>query len=250
VVEGEAAGTAPVGDAVQEALLRVQEHDTQLDQLRHRRATLPERSQLAELEARLASMAVELETVGGRKGELDRSLRRLEDDVAAVEAKAKEVDRKLYSGTVSAPRELQTMQEEIASLKRRQSSLEDQLLEVMELTEPVAADLERLEEERARAEDEGARLRAAIVDTEAEIDAETERVNGARAELAAGIPAELLATYESLRGRLAGVAVARLEGNRCMGCHLTLPATEVDQIRRQPPDAIVRHEECGRILVR
>ena len=250
VAEGKAAGTTPVGDPVQEALLRVQEHDTQLDQLRHRRAALPERSLLTGAQARVAAITGELDTVGSRKGDLDRSQRRLEDEVAGVEARAGEIDRKLYSGTVSAPRELQVMQDEIAALKRRQSALEDQMLEVMELSEPVAAEVDRLEGERGAAKEEAERLRRAIADAEAAIDAEVAQVSAGRSEAAGTVPADLLDSYEGLRSRLGGVAVARLEGNRCLGCHLTLPATEVDQIRRLAPDAVVRHEECGRILVR
>jgi predicted nucleic acid-binding Zn-ribbon protein len=43
--------------------------------------------------------------------------------------------------------------------------------------------------------------------------------------------------------------VARLAGARCGGCHLTLPATELDGIRRAPPDTVSRCEQCNRILV-
>lgn len=239
-----------MGEPVQESLLEVQEHDTQIEQLRHRRTNLPEREALAAAEASVAAIDAQLETVRSRQGELDRSQRRLEDEVAMVSTKAAEIDRKLYGGTVSAPRELQTMQDEIASLKRRQSGLEDQLLEVMELSEPVGVDIERLEGERAAADAEAERLRTAIAGAEAEIDAEIDAVTRRRAEIAAGVPESLLRTYDGLRPRLGGIAVARLEGNRCTGCHLSLPATEIDTIRRSPADAVVRHEECGRILVR
>jgi hypothetical protein len=57
-------------------------------------------------------------------------------------------------------------------------------------------------------------------------------------------------TYERLRQRLGGVAVALLVGSSCGGCHLTLAAGEIDAIRRLPPDALVTCAQCGRILVR
>ena len=53
----------------------------------------------------------------------------------------------------------------------------------------------------------------------------------------------------SARG-LGGVAVAKLEGNSCRGCHLQLSAVEVGRIRKLDPDVLVHCEECGRILVR
>ncbi len=67
--------------------------------------------------------------------------------------------------------------------------------------------------------------------------------------MAAGIDAELLARYEQLRHELGGIAVARLVGTNCGGCHLTLSAVELDRIRHEPGDAVVLCEECGRLLV-
>jgi uncharacterized protein len=52
-----------------------------------------------------------------------------------------------------------------------------------------------------------------------------------------------------LRHDLGGIAVARLVGTNCGGCHLTLSAVELDRIRHEPGDAVVICEECGRLLV-
>jgi predicted nucleic acid-binding Zn-ribbon protein len=44
--------------------------------------------------------------------------------------------------------------------------------------------------------------------------------------------------------------VARLVGNSCQGCRLTIPSTEVARIRKAGPDADVSHcDNCGAILV-
>ena len=42
----------------------------------------------------------------------------------------------------------------------------------------------------------------------------------------------------------------RRRNGRCSGCHLALPATEIDRIKREAPDTIVLCDQCGRILVR
>jgi predicted nucleic acid-binding Zn-ribbon protein len=70
-----------------------------------------------------------------------------------------------------------------------------------------------------------------------------------RQEAAGPIAPELLATYERLRARLGGVGVARVVGNHCDGCHLTLSATELDQLRHLPEGEIPTCEQCSRILV-
>ena len=61
---------------------------------------------------------------------------------------------------------------------------------------------------------------------------------------------ELLAEYDELRKRSGGIAIARLVGGSCGGCHLRLPAVDVDRIKKLSPDAPAHCEECGRLLAR
>jgi uncharacterized protein len=233
-----------------QVLLEVQAHDLAADQLRHRRASLPERLALAEEQAAMARLDVELDELRGRLAELERSQRRIEDEVATLAAKGEAENKRLYSGTVTSPRELQAMQEDIDGLARRQRDLEDDVLEIMETAEPLREEVDRIESVREQHENEAARLGEVIAAGEAEIDAELAGVLGERDQLAVDVPADLLSTYERLRDHLGGVGVARLEGIQCTGCHLSLPATEVDAIRHAGPGDVVFHEECGRILVR
>jgi predicted nucleic acid-binding Zn-ribbon protein len=156
----------------------------------------------------------------------------------------------MYSGSITAPRELQAMQEEIDGLTRRQRGLEDEVLDILEALEPLQQEVDTLEGRREALMGDVERTRAELAEAEAGVDAELAVATGERDALAAQLPADLLATYERLRGQLGGIAVARLQGTQCLGCHLSLPATELDAIRRADPDAVVTHEECGRILVR
>lgn len=231
-------------------LLEVQALDTSADQLVHRREALPARGELAAVTAEEARLEEVLGETAAKAHELERSQRRLEDEVASLEDKASSTDRQLYSGTVTAPRELQALQDEASALRRRISVLEDELLGIMEQLEPVAAEVARLgtalEEAAARA----VQLRADIAAAETAIDGELAEVGSARQALAAAVPEDLLTRYERIRARAGGVGIARLDDHRCTGCHLVLPNREVDELRRLPADAIVLHDECGRLLVR
>ncbi|MDQ4098037.1 MAG: C4-type zinc ribbon domain-containing protein [Actinomycetota bacterium] len=233
-----------------DVLLRVQEHDTAVDQLRHRRATLPELAEVRRIDDELVSLEATLAEVGARRDDVARRQKRLEAELAAVEAKITEIEGRLYSGAVTVPRELQAMQAEVESLRRRQSSLEDDVLEAMTEREPLDEEVEALEATRARHDDDAARLRAAVAEAEVAIDAEMARERQAREQAVAGVPPEVSRLYEDLRRRLGGVGAARLVNGRCSGCHLTLPATELDRIRREPPEALIRCDQCGRVLVR
>ncbi len=230
-------------------LLVVQEHDTRLDQLRHRRQTLPERSSVAEEEAAIAELDAAIAAADERRNVLIRSQRRLEDDIASLEIKIAQTDRTLYGGTISNRRELEAMQAELGALRRRQRKLEDEDLDIMEMLEPVDAQLEKLHRQHQERSEILERYRQHLTAAEAEIDASIDSEDGERSAAAAGLPAELVSEYESLRRAPGGIGVARLEGSMCTGCNLTLSAVEVNRIRKHIGDGAPHCEECGRLLV-
>jgi len=232
-----------------ERLLSLQEHDTHIDQLQHRRATLPERTDLAEAEKSLAELEAEANGIQGKLDAVGRDQKRREDEVASVEAKIVEINDTMYGGGVTSPRELQTMQEEIESLRRRNATIEDEIIELMEYAEPLQADLVSLRARRDVLDGSAQEALAKIAEQEVEIDADLVVVEAERNEVASGIPAEVVEMYDGLRKSFAGVAVARLEHGTCGGCHLVLPAAEIDRLRHAPPDEVVHCEECGRLLV-
>ncbi|HEV2766831.1 MAG TPA: hypothetical protein VGV63_03860, partial [Acidimicrobiales bacterium] len=117
-----------MADALLDRLLEVQAADLAADQLRYRRESLPERAALRERRAALEDLDRQLTVLRGRAGELDRSQRRMEDEITSMEAKAADSERRLYSGAVNAPRELQALSDEVEALRRRQRRLEDDLL--------------------------------------------------------------------------------------------------------------------------
>src|SRR5690606_20553253 len=109
-------------------LLAVQEHDTAADQLEHRKASLPARAELQQVMDDLAALESRGAEVEAQRHELARHQQRLEDEIASLAQKAEQHDKALYGGTISNPRELQAMQDEIAALRRRIGQLEDQEL--------------------------------------------------------------------------------------------------------------------------
>ena len=238
-----------MADRSLEALLEVQAADLAADQLRYRRSSLPERAALRERRAALDELDGQLTALQERAADLDRLQRRMEDEINSMEAKAADSERRLYSGAVSAPRELLALSDEVEALRRRQRRLEDDLLDVMEQSEPIGTDIPRLVEERGRVAAEAEQLQQAIAEEEQGIARELAEQQATRAAAAAGVPAALLRTYEALRRRLGGVGIARVDAGRCTGCHLGLPAVELDAVRRAPEGEVVCHEECGRILV-
>lgn len=229
-------------------LLELQGADTSLAQLAHRRKTLPELAVLAERDRRATALhatIVDAETV---VDDLDGEQRRLEKDVDSVRDRERRDEQRLQAGGLP-PRELEGLQHELASLKRRQGVLEDEVLEVMERRETADAELERLTAERAVLDAERADLEQARDTALAEITAAETGRRAARETLAGSLPAELLALYEKARAS-GGAGAALLRARRCEACHIELPGSELAAVRTAAPDAIVRCDNCRAILVR
>jgi predicted nucleic acid-binding Zn-ribbon protein len=241
---------APAPRSVFERLLEVQDHDTAVDQLRHRRSSLREQSELAGVEGRLAGLESRAAEVQAGRDELGVRQAALEEQIEVSRARQTELERRMYGGQVSAARDLQAMDDEVKHLKRHISELEDREIEIMEALEPLDGELATAETQRAALRQDRDRLREAIAEAMAKIDADIASQGEARLAAAATVPADLLTRYERLRATLAGTGAARLVGGSCSGCHLTLPAMEVDRIRKAPPDEVITCDQCGRILVR
>ncbi len=232
-----------------ERLLALQEHDTALDRLRHRRATLPERGQLETRTAELRAQQSARLAVGARWDEVHSEERRLDDEARSIEVHAAEVDKRLYSGTISSPRELQAMQSDLEMLRRQLSDLEDQELEVMEQRETLDGQLAALDASIDSLETSSQELRDAIRAAESEIDGEMAQETATRAEAAAPLADALLRDYERRRLQNKGAGAARLVGTTCQACHLTIPSTEAERIRRAAGSEVAYCDNCGAILV-
>ncbi len=235
-----------------DCLLELQRLDSEGDELSARRAALPERAALRDCDGQAAALEAERATLEERRAGLAAEERRLEGEVAAVDARAKEVEAKLYSGSVNVVSELEGLQLELDSFRRRQGELEEEELGVMEQVEATGGELAALGERRAELDARVAELSAALATAEAAIDAELEKLAEARAAVAPQLPAEVLATYAELRElkRLEGRVTARFEAGRCIGCRVALPINEATRIRRAPPDVFVQCPRCSRLLVR
>jgi uncharacterized protein len=231
-------------------LLDVQALDLAVDQLAHRRTTLPELAQVEALSARHNEIGDDIVRAETQDSDLGREQARVDTDVELVRGRMERDQKRLDAGQVGSPRELENLQSEIESLHRRQSELEDAELEVMEQREEIEHRLKTLRSELETVAADLAAAEARRDATWAEIDAETEKSKASRSELAATLPDDLLTLYEKLRASSAGIGAARLHRGRCEGCHLQLNTTEQNALRDAPDDEVARCEECRRILIR
>ncbi|MGO8871955.1 MAG: zinc ribbon domain-containing protein [Acidimicrobiales bacterium] len=232
-----------------DTLIEVQAHDTRLDQLRHRIATLPERAELHDLEQRRQAVGAALAEVRAEVEDLSGRQRTLEEQIATSARRRHEIEERMRSGEVSASRELQAMDLEVQHLAARQAQLEEEEILLLEEEEPLDGQLAEHEATAEALAADAAQLESGISEAVEQIRASIADEEALRRQRAAGLPEELAERYEVLRSRLGGVGAARLVGDRCDGCHLTLSSVEVERIRHLPPDEFATCAQCDRILV-
>ena len=225
------------------ALLQLQKLDTEADVATDR---------IRELDALLArddavrqqkQVVADLE---GRQRAGATKQRDLELETASLDANIARISDRLYGGSVTNPKELSDLQADLASLNRRKAELEERLLEAMiqveALGDELAAAEERLQQVvRVWAQDQEQWTREK--DT---LEARLEEIDGLQPDLQAQIDPAALATYQQLRRRKGGLAVAVAQGSSCSACGVAVSAGLSWKIRQ---GELAQCSNCERIIL-
>jgi uncharacterized protein len=232
-------------------LLELADIDAELTRIEHRRRGLPEHAELAGLEARDAELRDSIAALTAQNSDLRREQAKAEADVEQVRSRIERDRQRLDTGMVNSPRELENLQSEVQSLHRRQSDLEEVVLDVMERLEAAQSALAQASSEREQLAGSLVAVTATRDAALAELGEQSVKAGDRRVEVAASIPAELLNLYDKLRAQHGGgIGAAALRLRRCQGCNLALNTVDLNAIRAAPDDEVLRCEECRRILVR
>jgi len=231
-------------------LLELADLDTELSRLEHRRRSLPELAELSQLDERAAKVRDAITIADTNLADLDRELARAEKDVEQVRTRINRDNERLQAGQVSNARELESLQSEVVSLKRRQSDLEEAELELMERRESAQALRDGAGAEAAKVNADTAEVTARRDAAVGEIGEQGAKASAARTAAAGDVPADLLALYDKIRSTSGGLGAAPLRRGQCGGCRVMLSTVDLNAVRAAAPDEVLRCEECRRILVR
>ena len=230
-------------------LLDLQALDTRLDQIAHRKATLPELAEVRVLDAEISAVNDDLVRARTALDDVQREITKADSDVQLVRERSIRDQARMDAGQGTA-KDMQALQHEVDSLARRQSALEDVELDVMERAEGLASDVSRLEAASAEMTVRVDRLKAACDQANSELDAEVGQIGRSRADVVAGVGDDLMALYEKIRASSDGIGAAVLRQRRCEGCNLELNQVDINRFTAAPQDEVLRCEECRRILIR
>lgn len=233
--------------ADQALLLDLQTLDTNLQQLAHRAKNLPEIAVLAAIDGDGSRLRSRLASEQGAWEDAQAELKRIESDVAVVEARVKRDQQRLAS--TSSVKDVQALEGELTALAKRQGDLEDMELEVMERVESLGAVATTTQGEL---DDLGGRASSAAATRDeslASIDAERVQILADRETIAAKVPADLLALYERQRERY-GVGASLLRGGVSSASGVALTGIDLAAVRSASVYDVLLCPDSDAILVR
>jgi predicted nucleic acid-binding Zn-ribbon protein len=232
----------------QRSVLELATIDADLSRLDHRANHLDEQQRLDAVQGEHRDANDKLAALSIALDDLDGQVAKFESEIDSVR-KREDRDRALLDGGTVDVKHVGELQHELDTLQRRQGSLEDSLLEIMEHREKLQDDQA---EQLRRIDDLQTDLTAARTardDALVVIDQSRHQSASRRDELTASLATELVALYERQRAG-GGIGAGRLQGRRCGACRIEIDRGELARIAAAPEDEVLRCPECSAILVR
>ncbi len=224
-------------------LFNLQKTDIELDRIENRFRQLE-----AEMNADRSVKNAEQELLEAKNKSviLSQALRTIEENVKQIQIKIEITDKKLYSGSVKAPKELQDLQTELSMNKNKLKLLEDEELQAMIDCEQQEIYHKQCEENLTAIRSESTTKHSLMLGEKSQLSQEKDRLLRERAAIQSSIPDDIIELYLRLRKTKHGLAVSKITDNNCESCGASITPAMVQSVRAMKE--IIQCPSCGRIL--
>ncbi len=228
------------------ALLKIQEIDSTLDRLKKDSEQIPEKRELNEIRSQLKASRDDRAMAEKSVAAIEHSQKRLEDESKRLEDKIKNEEKKLYAGTVTNPKELMSLQQEIKVLADEKDTVDTEfLLGLDELAKAQSTESE-LKDDLNDKEDKTETLTETIEKKRLELEEAVAGLEEKRKTVLKDIDETTLEIYDQMRIKGRGIAVAVDVAGVCGGCNLE---NSEDSGHGPSGGPVRRCEYCHRILI-
>lgn len=200
-----------------------------------------------ELRAKYSAAKTALDKAEKTLAVYESEVRDCELHLKSIDEKRGSFEKRLYSGSITNPKELSATEKEIEILKGKQGEMDVRTLELYELVEEAKAKVDSVREITQTVETKARRVIKHEANEKARLEAEIVEMTALRESTAAGFTEKaLLSKYESIRKHTGGTGIARVIDGKCEGCHVAITSYAVGCLLKD--DSVETCENCGRIL--
>ncbi len=224
-------------------LFQVQQLDLDLDRLTAEQQAITGAMQGSD---RLRTLRTEYDTAQQQWRAGQQTQKEVEWTLEDLSQRLQQQERRLYNGTMSNPKELQTLQQEVQRLRGQKTHQEDVVLEVIETTETLQETVGRKQQALQQGENEWQQELNTLLARNEQLEGKRKELQEKRRRLTGGLNETILQRYESLRRTRQGKAVAKVEQNSCQWCRVILTPSELQHVRISAE--LQTCTNCGRIL--
>lgn len=229
-----------------ELLLEIQRCDLAVLQAKKKRAELPQRLKVMRLRKKREEIQEKLDQVLELSKKAEAELTTVEDEDRSLAEKQQRA-QDVISASGSDYRKVESHSKEMAGIAKRRATLAEKMLAITEQVDKIKSVQDQLESAIATSEAEEARLRAAFEEEDNALIEIAKRGTAQKAELARQLPEDLVALYEKMLKKHRGVALGKLDGDRCSVCRTTIEGGRLIELRASAP--LGTCPSCKRLLV-
>ena len=196
------------------------------------------------LEARLAAARDQVAAAKELLAENQNIRRTVEKDVDLHKGRLSKFREQAMA--VKTNQEYAAVQKEIEFAQTEMKAAEDKVLERMLEADDLAAAVKRAEADLAAETRKVDADRKAMATEFAELRSSLEKISGERAGVIRALSPQVLDIFERVAQRRNGIAVAEARGGICTICHVRLRPQVFNTVRRN--EQIIQCDSCNRIL--
>lgn len=226
-------------------LWSLQQHDRRLAQLIQKLKEIEDEKKMDDLIVRLQQVEYDVTNKKTRKEVNELKIQRSNNKLEQITFKLKDVEKKLYNGSVSDLKQLTYMNKEAQDIKKESIRLEKETLSLMEETEKLGQELievvnnyNKLKEEIENNMNE---FKSTSIQLKLEIKKEKVIINKISSRLSEDLRKKYL-TLKASKGKV----LAQVHDGKCNGCHMTIPLYIMSKLKNK--EEITYCDNCGRIL--
>ena len=173
-------------------------------------------------------------------------LKSYDEEVKETQSKIQMIDSNLYSGVIKNPKELQDLQIELESFKRRLETLEENELSALIVYEDAQKYLASKETELNKTISSYETEKSLLLGEKETLNKKISRLTSEKNAAGSSISSENMIIYNKLRKSKIGIAVSLVEENTCTICGSNIRPAELQAARS--PKELSFCLSCGRIL--